>query len=316
MLRFLLLLIFFFHFFQGIGFALTVTFNEDAEVISSDISLADVAVFNEESPLSVALGSRQIAISPKAGASKTVNNKTVIENLLKQIPQNTDIKWEGASSTIVKRKGVTIGPQEIESAIADFLMGKRDELPIAEYTFIPRELPLPFFVPVGDMEIDVIPADPKVIGSRRMSLVYKVDEKVVKNISVRGQLKAMTPVAILTQNVKRGSILHPDMVQLQIKDLGKLRTPCTDLREVLGRRLTRTLRTGSVLEMSSIDIPPLIKKGQLVKILINHNGMHLSATGISSMNGKQDQIIRVVNTGSQKMIFCKVSGPGIVEVQI
>jgi flagella basal body P-ring formation protein FlgA len=149
-----------------------------------------------------------------------------------------------------------------------------------------------------------------------MSLVYKVDDTIVKNISVRGKLKAMTPVAILTQNVKRGSILHPDMVQLQSKDLGKLRTPCTDLREVLGRRLTRSLRTGSVLDMSSIEIPPLIRKGQLVKILLNHNGMHLSATGISSMNGKQDQIIRVVNTVSKKMIYCKVSAPGIVEVQI
>jgi flagella basal body P-ring formation protein FlgA len=68
--------------------------------------------------------------------------------------------------------------------------------------------------------------------------------------------------------------------------------------------------------MSSIEIPPLIRKGQLVKIHINHNGMHLSASGISSMNGKQDQIIRVVNTVSKKMIYCKVSAPGIVEVQI
>jgi len=316
MFRFFLLLLFSFHFFQGVGFALTVTFNENAEVIASNISLADVAVFNEKSQLSLALGSKHIAISPKAGASTNISNKNVIEKLVQKIPPNTDIKWEGASSTLVKRKGVTIGPQEVESAVANFLMEKRDELPIAEYSFIPRELPLPFVVPVGDMEVDVIPADPKVIGSRRMSLVYKVDDTIVKNISVRGKLKAMTPVAILTQNVKRGSILHPDMVQLQSKDLGKLRTPCTDLREVLGRRLTRSLRTGSVLDMSSIEIPPLIRKGQLVKIHINHNGMHLSASGISSMNGKQDQIIRVVNTVSKKMIYCKVSAPGIVEVQI
>ena len=316
MIRFILLLVLCFHSLQGIGFALTVTFNEDAEVIASHIKLADVAVFNEESPLTLALGSKYIAPSPKAGASTSINNKSVIEKLLKQIPKNTDIKWEGASSTLVNRKGITIGPQEVESAIANFLIEKQDELPIAEYSFVPRELPIPFLVPVGTLEVEVIPADPKVIGSRRMSLLYKVDGTIVKNISVRGKLKAMTPVAVLTQNVKRGAILHPDMVQLQSKDLGKLRTPCTDLREVLGRRLTRTLRTGSVLDMSSIEIPPLIRKGQLVKIHINHNGMHLSATGISSMNGKQDQIIRVVNTVSKKMIYCKVSAPGIVEVQI
>jgi flagella basal body P-ring formation protein FlgA len=316
MVRFLFLLIVLIHSFQGTSFALTVTFNENAEVSSSHIKLADVAIFNEESPLSLALGSRHIAPSPRAGSETTINNKTVIEKLLKQIPKSTDIQWEGASSTFVKRKGVTIGPKKIESAIADFLTQNRDELPIADYSFVPRELPLPFVIPVGDLEVDVVPADPKIIGSRRMSLVYKVDNTIVKNISIRGKLKAMASVAILTQNVKRGAILHPDMVQLQKKDLGKLRTPCTDLREVLGRRLTRSLRTGSVLDMSSIEIPPLIRKGQLVKILINHNGMHLSASGISSMNGKQDQIIRVVNTVSKKMIYCKVSAPGIVEVQI
>lgn len=316
MLRYLLLLIFCFQFFTGTGFALTVSFNEDAEVISSHIKLADVAVFDEESPLSLALGSKYIAPSPKAGSSIDINNKKVIEKLLKQLPKSTVIQWKGASNTLVKREGITIGSREVESAIANFLTDKRDELPIAEYSFVPRELPLPFIIPVGDLEVEVIPADPKVIGSRRMSLVYKVDDDIVKNISVRGKLKAMAPVAILTQNVKRGSILHPDMVQLQSKDLGKLRTPCTDLREVLGRRLTRSLRTGSVLDMSSIEIPPLIRKGQLVKIHINHNGLHLSATGISSMNGKQDQIIRVVNTVSKKMIYCKVSAPGIVEVQI
>ncbi len=316
MLRYLLLLIFCFQFFTGTGFALTVSFNEDAEVISSHIKLADVAVFDEESPLSLALGSKYIAPSPKAGSSIDINNKKVIEKLLKQLPKSTVIQWKGSSNTVVKREGITIGSREVESAIANFLTDKRDELPIAEYSFVPRELPLPFIIPVGDLEVEVIPADPKVIGSRRMSLVYKVNDDIVKNISVRGKLKAMAPVAILTQNVKRGAILHPDMVQLQSKDLGKLRTPCTDLREVLGRRLTRSLRTGSVLDMSSIEIPPLIRKGQLVKIHINHNGLHLSATGISSMNGKQDQIIRVVNTVSKKMIYCKVSAPGIVEVQI
>lgn len=301
---------------MGTGFALTVTFIEEAEVISANIILDDVATFNEETPLSTALGSKHIAIAIKAGSSTTINNKSVIEKLLKQTPKSSNIKWEGASNTLVTRKGVSIGPQEVESAIADFLMEKRDELPIAEYSFIPRELPLPFMVPVGELKVDVIPADPQVIGSRRMSLVYKVDEKIVKNISVRGKLKAMAPVAILSQNVKRGSILNPDMVQLQIKDIGKLRAPCTDLREVLGKKLTRSLRNGAVLDLSSVDFPPVIQKGQLVKILINQNGMHLSATGISSMNGKQDQIIRVINTGSQKMIFCKVSSPGIVEVQI
>ena len=126
----------------------------------------------------------------------------------------------------------------------------------------------------------------------------------------------MTPVVVLTQNVKRGAILSPEMVQMESKDLSSLRSPCTDLREVLGKKLINSQRSGSVLELSSIDFPPLIQKGELVKIIINHKTLQLTATGISITNGKQDQVIRVKNTGSQKIVFCRVLAPGLVEVKI
>jgi flagellar basal body P-ring formation protein FlgA len=316
MTKFIFLFAAFFFSSSSVVSALEITFSPVAEVTSSFVTLGDVARFNEDSPLSMALGSKHIAQAPKPGKTVTLDADQIKTKLLKSFPGNNFIKWTGAETILVDRKGITVGPREIELAIADYLEDRISDLPVADYAFIPRELPLPFVLPSGQLETDVIPADPKVIGSRRFSLVYRVDGKTVKNISVRGTLKALASVAILTQNVKRGTILHPDMVQLQTKDLSKLRNPCTNLREVLGKRLTRTLRSGAVLDLSSIDFPPLIRKGQLVKIRINHNSMHLTATGIASMNGKQDQIIRVMNSGSRKTIFCKVAAPGIVEVQI
>ena len=296
--------------------ALEVTFSPVAEVKAAFITLGDIVEFDEETPLSLALATKQISSAPKAGKSFTLDAKQVKHSILNNYPIDEDISWKGAKSIIVKRQGTPVTSQDMEAVIANYLDERKDSLPLADYSFIVRELPLPFVIPLGVLQIDVIPADPNVIGSRRFSLIYKIDGKTVKNISLRGKLEALAPVAILTQNVKRGAILHPDMVQMQIKDLSKLRAPCTDLREVLGKKITRSLRSGSVLDISSIDFPPLIHKGQVVKILINHNGMHLSATGIASMNGKQDQIIRVMNSGSRKTILCKVAAPGIVEVQI
>lgn len=302
--------------FPSIASALEITFSPVAEVTASFISLGDVAKFNEESPLAIALGSKQIALAPQAGQSVTLDTEQVKATLLNNFPIDAFLTWNGAKNTVVERKGTPVGPEQIEQTIKNFLEEKRDDLPVADYSFVTRELPLPFVIPFGELQIDVIPADPNIIGSRRFSLVYKVDGKTEKNISIRGKLQALASVAVLTQNVKRESILRPDMVELQIKDLSDLRAPCTDLREVLGKKLTRSLRSGSVLDISSIEFPPVVHKGQLVKILINQNGMHLTATGISSMNGKQDQIIRVMNSGSHKMIFCKVTAPGLVEVQI
>ena len=298
------------------GFTLEISFSPSAEVTSSFVTLGDIANFSENSSLAIALASKHIGHAPKPGKSVPLDTEIIRSKLQKSLPKDTSLQWKGASITLVLRKGITIGPHEIESSITDFLEEEKSNLPVADYLFIPRELPLPFVLPSGQLEIDIVPANPDIIGSRRFSLIYRIDGKIEKNISIRGKLEAMATVAILTRNVKRGAILQPDMVQLQTKDLSKLRSPCTDLREVLGKKLTRSLRSGSVLDLSSIDFPPLIHKGQLVKILINHNGLHLTATGIASMNGKQDQIIRVMNSGSQKTIFCKVAAPGLVEVQI
>lgn len=296
--------------------ALEIKFSPVAEVKAAFITLGDIVEFNEETPLSQALATKQISTAPKAGKSITLESKQVKSSILNNYPIDEYIIWKGAKSIIVERQGTPVTSQDMEAAIANYLEERKDSLPQADYSFNVRELPLPFVIPLGELQITVIPADPNVIGSRRFSLIYKVDGKTVKNISLRGKLEALTPVAILTRNVKRGAILHPDMVQMQIKDLSQLRAPCTDLREVLGKKITRSLRSGTVLNNSSIDFPPLIHKGQLVKILINHNGMHLTATGVASMNGKQDQIIRVMNSGSRKTILCKVSAPGLVEVQI
>ena len=296
--------------------ALEITFSPTAEVTESFICLGDVAEFSEKSPLATALATKHITVSPKAGKSRSLNTPEIIANINKNSPLDGSIQWKGAPIINVTRKGITIGPADVESSIAEYLEEKANDLPAADYLFIARELPLPFMIPTGEISVDVIPATPKVLGSRRFSLVYKIDNKTVKNVSIRGKLEAMAPVAVITQNVKRGTILNPTMVELQTKDLSKLRTPCTNLREVLGKRLTRNLRSGSILDLSSIDFPPLIHKGQLVKMIVNHNGMHLTAKGIASMNGKQDQIIRVLNTGSRKVIFCRVAAPGLVEVQI
>lgn len=296
--------------------ALEITFFPKAEVNTSFICLADVAEFSEESPLATALATQHITVSPKAGKSVRLNAADIITNINKKASLDGSIQWKGSTVIDVTRKGITIGPADVESSIAEYLEEKANELPSAEYSFIPNELPLPFLIPTGELSVDVIPATPKVLGSRRFSLVYKIDNKTVKNVSIRGTLEAMAPVVVLTQNVKRGAILNPTMLELETKDLSKLRTPCTDLREALGKKLTRSLRIGSILDLSSIDFPPLIHKGQVVKMIVNHNGLQLTATGIASMNGKQDQMIRVVNSGSRKEIFCRVAAPGLVEVQI
>ncbi len=295
---------------------LEVTLLPEAEVTESIVTLGDIAIFSEESDLSNALSSRHIANAHSLDKPLTITKETVINKLQHQLDDQQKVQWNGALAIVITRKSLRITAVDIENAIQEYLLDQVEDLPVAEYSFTPRQLPLPFLLPTGTLDITIIPSDPNILGSKRFSLIYKVNNKVIKNISIRGTLKAMAPVAVLNQSVRRNTIIQPEMVEMKIKNLSELRSPCTNLQMVVGKKLIKSHRSGSVLNINHIEFPPVIRKGQLVKMIVQQNGLHLTATGMAAMDGKQDQIIRVKNLRSNKNVFCKVSSPGIVEVQI
>lgn len=298
------------------AYGLEISISPSAEVSEKVVRLGDVATFSEDSSMATALASQRLCNAPAIGSSLTIDAEIIQKKIQRSAELKKEITWIGSPATVVTRKSIQISSDDMRESIGEYLFQQKGILPPAEYSFIPRQLPIPFEIPTGELDIKIIPSNPKIIGSKRFSLIYKVNGTIVKNLSIRGKLKAMAPVAVMTQSVRKGSILHPQMVSMEMKDLSSLRTPCTNLRMVLGKRLTKRLRLGTVLDLSFIEFPPVIHKGQLVKMVVNHRGVQLVATGIASMNGKQDQIIRVRNTRSNKNVFCKVSSPGIVEVQI
>jgi len=152
--------------------------------------------------------------------------------------------------------------------------------------------------------------------SSRFSIILRVDGRVRKNLSLPGHVQAVAPVAVASANLPRGAILTPSNTFMEKRNLALLKDPCLTTRTLFGKRLKHAVRAGNAIRSSYIESPPLVQKGQLVKIIFNNGPLFLSATGVARMSGKRDEIIRVQNSSSKKMIFCKITAPGIVEVQI
>ena len=61
--------------------------------------------------------------------------------------------------------------------------------------------------------------------------------------------------------------------------------------------------------------PVLIKKGEVVRIVLDNGRMSLMATGVAEEPGVDRQRIRVKNLSSQKTILAKVMAEGLVKVE-
>lgn len=297
-------------------YAITISFLSEASVIESEVILSDIAQFNTDNEFTRALGSQIIYRSPEPGKKLTLNPVEVKNFLTSTLELPPDLVWDGPDSTIVYRESIIIGPNKIEEAINEFLLGNAHNLPQADITFKAKTLPLPFHVPRGTLSWEVIPSSPAILESSTMTIIFKIDGRVRKNISIRGKVQALAEVVISRIPLRRGTVITDDQVTIAIRDISRIVAPCFEPKQIVGKMADTNIRANRVIELTDINIPPTVHKGELVKIILKSGSFNLTATGIAKMDGKINDIIRVRNTSSNKMVHCRVSGPGIVEVNI
>jgi flagella basal body P-ring formation protein FlgA len=294
--------------------AVEARFKAAATVAGEFFSLGDVAILTPSAP---DLAGRSIYRSPSPGKTMTYNTASMRSYLEQTDEDFRGLTWSGAETVKVTRDGVTITAERISDIINRYLEKNRGKTHISnihmEFTFTRR--PKSFVLPKGKMTCRIIPADSIIYRSQSFSLTFSVDGKVEKNMSVRGKLKAVAPIAVAASDISRGTLLTGRDIQVVPLDLERLREPCFKPRQLLGQKVLRSLRKGDPIEKSMVDFPPLVKRGEIITIEAAHGGLTVTATGIARANGQEGETVRVKNRGSGKEILCKVIGPGQVAVE-
>ena len=298
------------------SYGLDIIFSSQADISGPTTTLGDIAVLSDDTELARALSSQIVGQSPRPGQLTSFDSRQVISSIIKDNGPLDSVFWKGASNVQVKRKAITITPGKILEIIADYIADNQARLPQSTINFKPESLPIPFPLPTGNLTWNVIPSNPGIIGSTRFTIIFEVDDRVRKNYSIRGHTEAIAPVVVAKRRLKYGDIITPDAVGLASRDISRINHYILDPDIVIGSSIKRALKSGAPVDGDSFEQPPVVRRGEFVKIIVNHSGLVLTATGIAKKNGKKNEIIRVKNTSSNKLIFCRVHAPGLVEVKI
>lgn len=303
--------------FQTAG-AAEIIFKQTAEVSDSVIRLGDIAGFNEETDLTAALASQTVGPAPPPGETVVLHAQTVKQSLLsgKSVPEATG--WSGSPTITVHRQGIIVGSDRILAIIDDYIhdQNQKKHLPEAEIRFIPAALPLPFSLPTGDLTSEVIPSNPGILGSSRFSIIFRVDNQVAKNMSVRGKVEATANIVVTARALPKGTVLQAEFLTMAVTDISEIPSPQFEPGDLLGMKLTRSLTAGSPVLAGMVESLPVVKRGEKVKIVINSGQLYVTATGFAATDGKLNEMIRVQNIGSNKLVYCRVAAPGLVEVML
>ncbi len=291
-------------------------FQKSAVVEKNTIQLGDIVHFSENNETTRALASIIVCNAPMPGERILLRSVKVRNSMLRNHPIPRGTEWRGSGTVSVLRKGQKVTSEQILSYINRYIKKNSDSLAPAKIRFLPQETPAVFALPTGEIHCEVIPSRPGILKSSRFSLIFRIAGKTVKNISVRGKVEAIAPVAIVKRNMKRGEEITPADVTFTNLDISRIADAITDQKTLLGKRLRFSLHAGQPLRATILEEIPIIQKGDPVKIIIRSKTMLLTATGFALTNGVKNQIIRVRNSNSNKILQAQVTGPGEVEIYI
>lgn len=216
----------------------------------------------------------------------------------------------------VQENTVTVTENMVRQILDNYIARNKEFLPQGEIRFKQIYLPQPFKLPKGDLKVEVIPSDPSIIKSRSFTMLFRINNRVEKNIVIRGELEAIAPVVVATGDLQRNAVIEADDVQLVKFNINDLRNPTFDLQDVIGMRLKRSVRQGNPIDNNLIDYPPIIHRNEVVTITVRKGALTITARGVAREDAKKGATIRVRNTDSEKEILCKVIAPGHVQVEI
>ncbi|MGB0360142.1 MAG: flagellar basal body P-ring formation chaperone FlgA [Endozoicomonas sp.] len=124
---------------------------------------------------------------------------------------------------------------------------------------------------------------------------------------VLANVEALLPAILSNQNLSRGDVITKEQLQIGQLSISKLRgNYFTNLEQLEGRKLNRSITVGRVIQESALVPLYLVFKGQSVSIQSGNGALFVSMSGIALENGLLNEVIRVRNRSSGTIIDARV----------
>ncbi|MFA5701688.1 MAG: flagellar basal body P-ring formation chaperone FlgA [Desulfuromonas sp.] len=296
----------------GEALALKVEVLAYASVEEDEILLRDAARL---SPAAEQLLQLRLGRSPSAGEVRELNRSFIARALQRAGVAQNSITWSGAEVVRIERPGHQVTTAAINATIADFIAQRQQRLPGVDISFAPYQQPEPFVVPCGKLEVEVSPAADNLFSSRSLTLIYRIDGRVVNSLTVRGKMEAKAEIVVATTRIRRGNRIQPEDVECVVVEISDTSEPIFTCAEVVGMELNRSVRAGDPIDRRFLQVPVVVERGAFVRILAERGTMRLEATGTAREDGRLGQTIRVLNSSSLQEIRAEVVDRNTVKVR-
>jgi flagella basal body P-ring formation protein FlgA len=293
-----------------------LTLKSQVVIDIDNVCLADIAAINGIGPDQLtALGSTIVARSPQPGETRFLGVE-YIRIRLKQAGFDTgEIIFEGPRDVRITRSSAVLPTARIQQAVERAI---RSRMPWndANVTVSGVQFDEDVKLPKGKLTYQVAPKRHEdYMGPTILALHLFVDGKPVRKLWVNATIAVMADVVAVARPLGKHQHVTLDDLTIQRRDRSDLPADTVSrMEDALGFRTTRMIYPDTVLRSSMLALPPVVRRGDLVKIVADAGTMTITATGVVKQQGRKGEMVRVMNTNSKRIILARVTGPGAVEV--
>ncbi len=293
-----------------------LSFKTEASVQKEMVYLRDIATI-QGSPRSIVekMSRLKIQSSPQPGEVSIISRPSLASKIERsgfshlianlQIPEEIEVTREGR---ILEREEVA---RILEEHLQKILGDEKKSVRVKEIQGTERVV-----VPPHPISWEVKTPDRFYQGGNMMfSLILLVEGKKVQEARFNARLEIYADVVVAKNYLPRHQIVEEKDIQVINRNI-TMQPPdvVTDLKDVLGKRTTLSINNQETLRKSMVEVPPLVKKGDRVLLLVERDHFRITAQGEVKEDGRGGDRIRVVNTSSKKEVYGRILDAQTVQV--
>lgn len=133
------------------------------------------------------------------------------------------------------------------------------------------------------------------------------------NIYISVKSKLLRKMLVTRSTIVRGEIITAAKLQLIEQEI-KNKKYLSNINDALGYEARRTIRPNQVINSAMLQKALLVRKRELVTIYAQNKNLRISMSGTALNSGHKNEMIKVRNDSSQKIIEAMVIDRGIVAI--
>jgi flagella basal body P-ring formation protein FlgA len=290
---------------------------DNAQVDGEKILLGEIARINgSDQKLMQQLKDIVIGQAPLPGRSRMIESDYLKWRLKQNGIDLAGLDLQCPQEIEISRSYIEVNQDEIEKIVSGFLhqnvlKGNQDanikDLRVPESVILPK----------GRLTYEVV-ASPQAdfLGKIPLSIQFSVDGHFQKKLWATATIEMLTKVVVAKKSLGKHRPITEEDIELQKMDLADLPSNViTDPESVIGKRTTNAVYAHKVLTTDLIELPPLVRRGDVVVIVAETKWLRITALGKVKKTGRLGERIPVENFDSKKILYAEVVDSRTVKVE-